>query len=158
MIARLTIGLLAALIAVPAIAQTCPTPALPLPAELAGWARPVAARSGDAVPIGQAMTVTLVSAPAFAAPPEKAPSVGSFGGTLAVTVTTAGRYRVALGAPVWIDVVREGKVLASTAHGHGPACSGVRKTVDFALTTGRYTVQLSGSATSSATVLVAHLP
>jgi hypothetical protein len=43
------------------------------------------------------------------------------------------------------------------AHGHAPPCSGVRKMVDFDLSTGSYTVQLSGAAKPVATLLIARL-
>ena len=64
-------------------------------------------------------------------------------------------YRVALGGKAWIDVVRGGAAVASVAHGHGPACTGVTKMVEFILAPGTYTVQLSGSEADSLALLVA---
>lgn len=70
----------------------------------------------------------------------------------------AGTYRVALGAPAWIDLLADGEPLASTGHGHGPACTGVAKTVDFRLQPGRYVLQLSGASQAETTVMAARLP
>ncbi|HEX8555674.1 MAG TPA: homogentisate 1,2-dioxygenase, partial [Sphingomonas sp.] len=72
-------------------------------------------------------------------------------------VASAGTYRVALDSAMWIDVVAGTAAIASTTHGHGPACSGVRKMVDFALRPGRYVIQLSGSAKPQAVVMVARV-
>ena len=70
----------------------------------------------------------------------------------------AGTYRVALSSGAWIDLVRDGEPVASTAHGHGPNCTGVRKMVDFPLTPGRYTLQLGANGEAEMRVLVARLP
>ncbi|MES3081389.1 hypothetical protein [Sphingomonas faeni] len=69
-------------------------------------------------------------------------------------VAKAGTYRVALGGAAWIDVVQSGKVLTSAAHAHGPACSPVKKMVDFVLPAGRYALQLSGAKTAELFVSV----
>lgn len=77
------------------------------------------------------------------------------GGTLTLTVTAAGTYRIALGGRAWIDLVQSGTPLVSSAHGHGPACSGIHKIVDFRLEPGSYAVQLSGSVEDTVTLMVA---
>ena len=85
---------------------------------------------------------------AFVPPLDRAAPAGSFGGAFPLTIARMGTYRIALGAGAWIDVVDAGgRRLASAAHGHGPACSGIAKIVDFALPAGRYTVQLSAAKT-----------
>ena len=81
----------------------------------------------------------------------------TFAGLFAFTVPTAGRYRVALGAGAWIEVARDGKAVASAAHAHGPACTPVRKMVDFDLQPGTYLLQVSGSTAPRLHLLVAHL-
>lgn len=144
----------------------CEAPALP--AHLAGWSAPVArvatrdAASAQAAPLvlGQAADLSLapVREVRFAAEPGKRPDPESHAGLATFTVTTAGRYRVAAGSALWIDVVAAGRALPSAGHGHGPACSGIRKMVDFALEPGRYLLQIAGSAGASARVLVAALP
>ena len=88
-------------------------------------------------------------------PPEHVPAGQTFGGTVGFDVTDPGTYRVAIGSAIWIDVTKDGAAVRSTAHARGPACTAVRKTVDFVLTPGHYTLQLSGSATPSVTFQVA---
>ncbi len=133
---------------------------------LAPWATPVPLTAGGdarhpvALAIGQAAHVTLRSTPQVHYPlrPEKPGGSVSYGGLLAVTVTEPGTYRVGLSAGAWIDLIKQGKPVTSTAHGHGPECSGVRKMVDFPLTPGRYTLQLGANGEPQLTVLVARLP
>lgn len=141
------------------------TPALP--PELSGWSSSVplsAAASSDAavrapLSLGQAVQLRLMPTTAvrYAVPPEKPGTPTSHGGLASFTVVKAGTYRVALGAGAWIDVVRDEKALTSTAHGHGPACSGVRKMVDFKLTPGSYLLQVAGNADPVIPVMIAAL-
>ncbi|UIJ44610.1 hypothetical protein LZK98_16325 [Sphingomonas cannabina] len=140
----------------------CPANPAPPPAEFAGWTTPAArtVSTNDRVlpiAVGQAVRLTLApgSEVAFARAPEKAPAAGSFAGLVALEVPKAGRYRVALGGPAWIDLVRDGAPLASAAHGHGPACTGIRKIVDFDLQPGHYFLQLSGSPAAEVVLMVA---
>jgi hypothetical protein len=146
----------------------CSAGAPALPAELAGWAsRDAATAAAD--PAGAAASPLQIGRAAdaalkpsddvrFAAPPGKAGEGESYAGLLAFTVETPGSYRVALGAGAWIDVVRDGGALVSTAHGHGPACSGIRKMVDFTLTPGTYLLQIAASPKPSIAVMVVKLP
>jgi hypothetical protein len=70
-----------------------------------------------------------------------------------------GTYRVVLGSRAWIDLVTaRGTPVPSAAHSMGPACTGIRKMVDFALGAGSYTIQLSGNAEQAISVLVIRLP
>lgn len=141
------------------------TPALP--PELAGWSsnvpRTAAASESTAarasLSVGQAAQLRLMPTTAvrYALPPEKPGTPTSHGGLASFTVAKPGTYRVALGAAAWIDVVRDGKALASVAHGHGPACSGVRKMVNFKLTPGRYLLQVAGNADPVIPVMIAAL-
>lgn len=156
------------LLAAPAMAQdpahdpACSTVRVALPAELSGWSQqaPVAAGitagGGANVVPGQAVLVSLHPANLLTLRPAPK-AVTANGGTLTLTIDAPGTYRVALGGKAWIDLVRDGKALSSAAHGHGPKCTGVRKMVDFALTAGRYTIQLSGSEASSMALMVARL-
>ncbi|HTU11102.1 MAG TPA: homogentisate 1,2-dioxygenase [Allosphingosinicella sp.] len=104
-----------------------------LPASLAAWRDPVAA--GETVRAG----VAVVASPA-------AP--------LGLEIEQAGTYGVAIDQGAWIDVTRDGTALRSTAHGHGPACSTIRKIVDFALEPGRYTITLSRTDAPAVRLLV----
>ena len=150
------------MIAIPALLVfTAAAPVAPIscapPAPLAGWATPAVARPGTPVTIGKAVRLMLQPDPRLAVAPGKQPRSGSFGIGADFVVTNVGKYRIALGQPAWIDVIRAGKSLESVAHAHGAACAGVAKMVDFDLTPGRYTLQLSGSAASSTTVMIAAL-
>jgi hypothetical protein len=128
-------------------------PACPAPSEIAG--ANVALVSATASPeleparlaLDQAATVTLhpVGEVRFVTAPQKRGDASSFGGMLAVDVREAGTYQVALSAGAWIDVLKDGAAVASTAHDHGAECSGLRKMVSFALTPGRHVIQLSGN-------------
>ena len=77
---------------------------------------------------------------------------------LAVTIADAGTYQISLSNGAWIDLLKDGAAQVSTAHAPGPACSGVRKTVQFAMVPGRYVIQLSGNADPVIQVLVSKVP
>ena len=155
------------LLAAPALAQdpatdpSCTNVRVALPPELSGWSAqmPVSAgvKPGDGatVSVGQAALVSLHPAKHLALAPAPRGATEGSGGTLTLAVTATGTYRVALGGGAWIDLVQQGKALASIAHNHGPKCTGVRKLIDFKLTPGNYTIQLSGSAEDSVALLVA---
>lgn len=126
-----------------------------LPADLAAWRnRGGAARS--ALPIGIAATVDLrpTAAVRYAVRPEKPGAADTFGGSVAFDIARPGLYRVSLGEGAWIDVVRGGKAIASSAHGHGPPCSTIRKIVAFPLITGRHLLQVSGSPKARVVMMI----
>jgi hypothetical protein len=106
--------------------------------------------------LDQAATVTLhpVGEVRFVTAPEKRGNASSFGGMLAVDVREAGTYQVGLSTGAWIDVLKDGAAVASTAHDHGAECSGLRKMVSFALTPGRHVIQLSGNRDETIRVTV----
>lgn len=132
--------LYALLLAQAAAAQpqpACPATPAPLPADLAGWRE-----SGADLSSGKAVTLATVD-PRVAlvrdVPPPGRPGnmvVASF------RVATAGSYGIALDQRGWIDLYAAGSTtsLKSVKHGHGPACSGIRKIVRFDLTPGDYRV------------------
>jgi hypothetical protein len=144
-----------------AVAAPCTTVAPP-PPELRGWAQPRAIdASAEAVLTpGVAVRAKLVpqSTLRFAVKPEKPGDAASHGGIFRFVTTQPGRYRVALGSGAWIDVVDGGRSVASVGHGHGPACSGIRKMVDFNLPAGTHIVQITGSRAEILTMMVARLP
>lgn len=158
-----------------AIAQdapaTCPAMPAPLPAALAGWkpgARVAAGTTGAGVPslaLGTRADVALVDATKvrYVLPLTRPATSGSNGGLVAFAVERAGTYEIALGTAAWIDVVGgtgsgTGVSLASSAHAHGPACSGIRKMVDFKLAPGAYVLQISASRDATTGVMVTLLP
>lgn len=149
-------------------APQCSAAPAPLPAELSAWSEkaPAAAAADQAalanavaVP-GKAVALALKPTPdvKYALRPERPGGSVSFGGMLAFDVGAKGTYRIALGSGAWIDVVKDGQAAVSSAHGHGPDCSGIRKMVDFALEPGRYVLQIVGNGTPSVPVMVARLP
>jgi hypothetical protein len=148
--------------------KVCAATVAPLPGELAGWSarRPIMAAGkasglrsatleiGSAVDANLKPTVDI----RYVARPEKPGERGSYGGLFAFTVGEAGTYRVALGSGAWIDVLRGRTAIKSTAHGHGPECSGIRKMVDFPLEPGRYTLQIAANGEPTLPMLIARRP
>lgn len=129
------------LIATPALAQ----PACTLPD---GWAKPTIARAavkGDALRYalkpGQTVNLGLARTVTFAAKPGRAPKPNSYAGIAALDIAKAGTVAVSLSNRAYVDLIRDGKTIASTSHREG--CGGVRKTVNFAVTPGRYLIQLA---------------
>ena len=154
----------------PAVAQSaapagsCPEPKLPA-GELAPWASPVSlATASDAAGLGNARVQVGKAADLSLHPigsvrlPVPAGREGGNGGLATVTIERAGTYRVALGSPGWVDLIAAGKAIKSTAHGHGPECTGIRKIVDFALEPGTYTIAISGAPATRTQLLVALRP
>lgn len=148
--------------------QACSAGPATLPPELAGWSsrRPIMA-AGEAaglraatLAIGSAADATLKSTAnvRYVTRPEKPGGSVSYGGLYSFTVDRAGTYRVALGSGAWINVLKGKTAITSTAHGHGPDCSGVRKMVDFPLTPGRYTLQIAGNGEPTLPLMIARLP
>jgi len=86
----------------------------------------------------------------FVVAPEKHGDASSFGGMLVVDVREAGSYRIALSAGAWIDVLKDGAAIVSSAHDHGAGC----KMVSFSLQPGRHVIQLSGNKQETIGVLV----
>jgi hypothetical protein len=166
-VGRFVIGMVAATLLVSAGARAappeCPTPAAP-GGELAPWTQPGGVeRDSDGsqtLAVGRASDLVLspTAKVRYLRTPEKPGAADRFGGLAGFSVSEGGAYRIALSEAAWIDVIRDGKVVAFTAHGHGPACTGIRKIVDFSLTPGRHVMQLSGSAGDQVRVLIAKIP
>lgn len=114
----------------------------------------------DRLRAGQAVTVTLLPTPKIAYPvrPAKPGGSVSYGGIVRFSVDQPGKWRVALSTGAWVDVIRDGVAAPSTAHGHGPDCTGIRKMVDYDLEAGDYILQLAASGDPQLTLLVIRLP
>jgi len=146
----------------PVTELVCPRDAAPIPQALKGWSSPAKLISGTE---GVGPTIVVGRAYDLALHPDGQLKLHNLpgpvkdrvgrGGTMSFSVAQSGTYHVALGSGVWVDVVRGGRALESVAHGHGPACSGIAKIVDFKLQPGRYTLTLDGSETERTSVLVA---
>ena len=136
--------------------------AAPMP--MAKTPEPVCVRAGDLPPafakwnaapgktlvVGTPVVLKASPTVAWAVPPKK-PGAGA---VATFSVATAGTYQIGLSNGTWIDVVRGGKSVASTAHGHGPLCTGLRKIVSFALTPCRYSLQLASMPAAETRVMV----
>jgi hypothetical protein len=112
------------------------------------------------LPIGKAVTGGLhpTRQVDYATQPEKPGGSVAHGGLFQLVVAQAGTYRIGISSGAWIDVLRDGKAVASTTHGQGPACSTLRKMVDFPLQPGRYVVQVSGNGGEKIGVMVMRKP
>ncbi|ABA04204.1 conserved hypothetical protein [Nitrobacter winogradskyi Nb-255] len=143
----------------------CTAPVAPT-GELAPWTAPSPLQAAgseagiSSLPVGRAVRLTLLQTPEVRYPlrPEKPGGSVSHGGLVRIDVREAGTYRVALDSAAWIDVVRDKQALRSTAHGHGPNCTGIRKMVDYSLTPGPYILQISANGQPQMTVLLARVP
>ena len=139
---------------------SCPA-RLVLPPELSGWARNSSnktiygygdARAADWPPLAAARTGLALhryESLSYWIAPAREPDPFKFGGMVPIIVKKPGRLTVALDEGAWIDLVRDGKAVTSVSHGHGPACSGIRKTVDLDVTEGRYLLQIVNAPNAS---------
>lgn len=129
-------------------AQTCQA-SVQLPASLAGWHRIASAPT-----IGQAFVVAGHDPASVRGLSAADVARGGNAALVPIQIDTGGTYRIALSDASWIDVTTANQVLPSIAHRHGPACSGIRKIVDFKLDSGRYALHLSGMKAASVKVLI----
>jgi hypothetical protein len=146
---RMILLALALTISAPVAAETCAVPK--------GWDKPtphLAARKAPfkfGLAVGPATLLTLLPAA------EVTPVVGSghkakagtSAGLAALDVTRAGKLDVALSTAAYVDLVSDGKIVASSGHRMGDACTGIRKIVSFDVKPGRYIVELSDAPGTS---------
>lgn len=148
--------------------QKCSGAPVALPAELAAWPRRTAVTAATSatglasakIKPGEAANARLAPGKSVHFPdgPNRAAEVGDHAGMFAVSVAEAGTYRVALGSGGWVDILVGGKAVTSSAHGHGPDCSGVVKIVDFPLPKGDHVLQIEGSKEATVPVLIVRAP
>jgi hypothetical protein len=141
------------------IAQTAPAAAVPprcdgvrgaMPAALAGWSLTAAMPT-----IGKAFTVSAAD-PATVHGLRINEATRAGGAALVpFEISEDATYHVAVSDRAWIDVAAGNNVIRSSAHMHGPACSGIVKVVDFPLKRGRYALHLTGISAPSVKVLIA---
>jgi hypothetical protein len=129
-----------------------------LPPALSAWTAPQSSKTD--LRIGKASVLTLqpMSALRYLVAPGRPDAPGLFGGIASIKIVKTGQYAIALGAPAWIEMVRDGSALKSTGHQHGPDCTSIRKIVIFDLKPGTYRLQLSGSPAVKVTTMVARWP
>jgi hypothetical protein len=144
-------------------APKCDAVAAPPPA-LSGWSSKADIAAGTktdglsaaSLTVDHAATVALhpTRDVSFITQPDKPGGSVAHGGLLAVVIDKAGTYQINLSSGAWIDLVKDGKSVLSTAHAPGPACTGIRKTVQFPLEPGRYVLQISANADPTIMVMV----
>lgn len=145
-------------------APICPQDTQPIPADLAGWSnrKPITAAADPAqlaqatLSLGTGAQATLLPTPkvTYAVRPVKPGGKVSSGGLFQITIPHDGVYHVALDTRAWIDVVVAGTPAETLGHTGGPACSGMRKIVDYALPAGTHVIQLSAAEASASGILV----
>ncbi|MGN6270614.1 MAG: hypothetical protein ACTHM0_12075 [Sphingomonas sp.] len=148
----LPLALLAAQTAPAAAPPRCDSVRVAMPASLAGWSDIASAPT-----IGKAFTVS-------AADPTtvhglRTSELTRAGGAALVPfeISEDATYHVAVSDRAWVDVAAGNSVIRSSAHVHGPACSGIAKVVDFPLKRGRYALHLTGISAPSVKVLIARI-
>jgi len=149
-----SIGLAAMLVLVGAVPLRADPPEAKclIPSHIWDKAEPITAvRAVSGVPVvrpGGPVMIRLIDAAKvrFAVSLGKPIADGDKGGLIILKIREPGTYRIATQHKAWIDVMRDGKVVASVAHAHGEPCSGIAKMVDFVLPRGVYTLQLSAAA------------
>jgi hypothetical protein len=84
---------------------------------------------------------------------------GSYAGLAELRLAEPGNYRVAVDAPLWIDVAGDGKLATATDFQGQQSCDGPHKIVEFELTGARrFLLQISGSAKAAVRLTVTRAP
>lgn len=88
-------------------------------------------------------------------PSKKMLADGSFGGLLKLKVDRAGHYRIAIDSGYWLDVVHDGRQLATVDFNGSATCDGPRKIVVYDLPAGaELTVQVAAASAAQARLAV----
>ncbi|MEG3182301.1 hypothetical protein [Sphingomonas sp. LT1P40] len=135
--------------AAPAVAE-CTATDVGLAANLSGWTTPATAFGVNKAVTLEARDVSKLTGVPAGTKPGGAVMIG-------FRIEAAGRYGIAPDQRVWIDVVpgvAGGEALKSTAHGHGPKCSTIRKIVRFDLKPGVYRLYVTGLEKPEARVML----
>jgi hypothetical protein len=87
----------------------------------------------------------------FALPPARARAVaGAQAGIVRLAITQAGRYRISLDEPFWVDVVNGSQMLSSQDFQGVPGCNAPHKIVEFDLPAGNdLLLQVSGAISAT---------
>lgn len=93
------------------------------------------------------------------APDKKALADGAFAGLVTLNVPSTGKYRVSISDPFWIDVIADGKFVATDDFTGVRECHDPRKIVQYALPAGNDLVlQFSNANSASLRVTVTAAP
>lgn len=140
-----------------------------LSAELAAWPGQPVAMAGSAAAEGAreaaAWAVPLLVAlrpqrdVSFAAPPGRASDGEGFAALLLLEIARDGIVRVSAGAPVWIDLVRDGALIGESGFEMQTQCERIFKSVAFPVSAGeRLVLQLSGAKSDALRLMLSYAP
>ncbi len=91
----------------------------------------------------------------FTQDPQRPPKPGTFAGVLNLAPPpAAGVYVFALSAPVWIDVIQDGKALKPVAFSGALDCPNIRKTLKFNLAASPSTIEISNAPATEVSLVV----
>lgn len=158
-----------ALAANPAVAADCAGFRWPVAGELRLFTGPAAeatagrdAATAVSLQAGRLYRVALAEQESVRLPvaPSKAMLTdGAYAGVVRVAIPTAGRYRVALDAGFWVDVVHAGAPLPSADFSGSEGCDGPRKIVEYRIELpGEYLVQLSAVTAPAVRLTITAVP
>jgi hypothetical protein len=81
-----------------------------------------------------------------AAPGKRNGAESGYAGLATLDIKAPGKYRFALAAPAWIDVIADGGAMNTSGHQGASDCTGPRKIVEFEFSVARrVTLQFSGA-------------
>jgi hypothetical protein len=97
---------------------------------------------------------------AFTLPPgKKMLTDGAYAGLAVFTVDMPGAYRVSVDVPFWIDVVADGKLVATKDFQGQQSCDAPHKIVEYELTAAQpFVLQVSGSTKPTVRLTVTRSP
>ena len=91
-------------------------------------------------------------------PQKKALTDGAFAGLARLHVATAGRYRISIDRPFWIDVIAQNQFIESQDFAGRHGCDAPRKIVVYELPSGDFILQLSGAISPRVRVTLTRVP
>jgi hypothetical protein len=103
-----------------------------------------------------ALTLKLATGATLPSPSDKPSDPAKFAGLVTLGAPMAGDYLVSLSGEAWIDVIQDGKPVASTQHSGDPNCPDLRKSVRFTFSGKPVTLQISNAPSDH--ILIAVTP
>jgi hypothetical protein len=92
-----------------------------------------------------ALTLKLATGVALPVASERPSDPAKYAGFISISAPKPGDYLVSLSSEAWIDVIQDGKPVASTAHSGDPNCPDLRKSVRFTLSAKPITLEISNA-------------
>jgi hypothetical protein len=158
---RLSFLLLAAsLLTAPCFAQEpvgCDKFKWPIDKERALLAQAAPVTPGVSLPATGAFRIALspIDMASLPTPPSRKPRPGSNAGFVKIAAPQRARsYRITLSDSAWVDVIQDGREIASSAFTGATGCAGVRKSVKFPLAATPFVIEISGAAAASIDIAI----